>query len=222
MKKVLFVLAVAACVLSCRSVKNVGNAERHHYSRDADTLVTVSNTERRDSSGHYRRMVDSLSVELQSVRRKYRDLYVKDSISTNQYRTDSEHVKDTTWMQINADGSITYHHYREKNTYSHQQLERYRQQIVKESRHTIDSLIERNTYLQAQYDSIYKFKSLADNASIYRARADSLSDHIREMERTTIYKNSIWDKLKVAGITVAFLIILFAVILVYMKFFRRR
>jgi len=221
MKKVLFVLAVAACVLSCRSVNNVGNVERHHYSRDADTLATVYHSERRDSSGHYHRMVDSLSVELQSVRQKYRDLYVKDSINESRYRSDSVHVKDSSWMKMNDDGTFTYYNYREKNTYSYQQLERYRQQIVRESQHTIDSLIERNTYLQAQYDSIYRFKSLADSASIYRAKADSLSDYVSEIEKTTIYKNSIWDKLKVAGITAAFLIILFAIVVIYLKFFRR-
>lgn len=221
MKKVLFVLAAVACLLSCRSVKNESTIATHHYSRDADTLSTAIHTERRDSSGHYRRMVDSLSVELRRFMSLYRDLYVKDSISTDQYRTDSEHVKDTTWMQVNADGSITYHHYREKNTSSHQQLERYRQQIVRESKATIDSLIERNTNLQAQYDSIYKFKSLADSASIYKAKFDSISNAISEKEKATVEKSGFWSRVKMVAGTIVFCVIVIAIVFLYLRFFRR-
>ena len=221
MKKLLFIMAAVACLLSCRSVKNEGFIHEHHASIDADTLASVTNSERVDSTNYYHGVIDSLSSELRNVRQMFRDLYVRDSINTNQYRADSVNVKDTTWMQINADGSVTYHNYREKNTYSYQQLERYRQQIVRESQATIDSLIERNTYLQAQYDSIYKFKSLADSASMYKAKLDSISDSVSAKEKTTIKKNSLWDSIKLVAGTMVFCVIVFAVILVYLRFFRR-
>lgn len=221
MKKVLFIMASVACLLSCRSVKNEGAIAKHHYGRDADTLLTVSLVERHDSTNYYHGVIDSLSSELKNVRQMYRNLYVIDSISANQYRTDSEHVKDTTWMQVNADGSVTYHHYREKNTYSYQQLESFRQQIVKESKATIDSLIERNTYLQAQYDSIYKFKSLEDSLSIYKAKLDSISDAVSEKEKTTVEKFSFWSRVKLVFGTVVCCVIVFVIVLIYLRFFKR-
>lgn len=217
----LLVLASVACLLSCRSVKNESTIATHHYSLDADTIETVSLTETRDSTGHYRRMVDSLSVELRRFKSLYRELYVNDSISTDQYRTDSEHVKDTTWMQVNADGSITYHHYREKNTYSYQQLERYRQQIVRESQATIDSLIGQNTYLQAQYDSIYRFKHIADSLSIYKAKFDSISNAVSEKEKTTVEKFGFWSRVKVVAGTIVACAIVVAIVFIYLRFFRR-
>lgn len=214
-------MVAVACLLSCRSVKNEGSVDMHHYSNGADTIAAVSQSERIDSTSYYHGVIDSLSRELLNVRQKYRDLYVRDSIITNLYRADSVSVRDSTWMQFNADGSVTYHHDREKHTYSYQQLESYRQQIVRESQATIDSLTERNTYLQAQYDSIYRLKSLADSLSIYRSRLDSISDIVREKEKTTIRKNSFWDSVKLVTGTLVFCVIVFAVLFVYLRFFRR-
>ena len=192
MKKLLFIMAAVVCLLSCRSVKNEGFIHGHHASIDADSLAAVSHSERKDSTNYYHGVIDSLSSELRNVKKMFRDLYVRDSVNTNQYRADNVNVKDTTWMQINADGSVTYHHYMEKNSYSYQQLERYRHQIVKDSKATIDSLIERNEYLQTRYVSISQYQSLADSVTRYRARLDSVSNIVNEREKTTIKKNSLW------------------------------
>ena len=210
-----------ACVLSCRSVKNVGSVEQHHYSNGADTLVAVSISERTDSSSYFRSKIDSLSVELARVRDAYHSLYEKDSINEVLHMKDSISVKDTTWLQVNADGSVTYHNYREKNTYSWQQLERYKQQIVRESQATIDSLIERNTLLQERCDSISNYRSLADSASVYKAKADSLSDIIREKEQTTIVKKDIWGDIKASIVMVLILLAGIAFVYVYLRFIRR-
>lgn len=214
-------MAVMACMLSCRSVKSEGSIETHHYSNGTDTLATESHAERRDSSVYYHGVIDSLSRELKNVRQMYRNLYVRDSIIQNQYRADSVHVKDSTWMQINADGSVSHYSYREKNTYSYQQLDRYRQQIVMESKATIDSLIERNTYLQAQYDSICRFKSLADSLSVYKAKLDSISDAVSEKEKTTVEKFSFWSRVKLVTGTIVFCVIVIVIVIIYLRFFRR-
>lgn len=214
-------MAAVACLLSCRSVKNESTLAVRHYSKDADTLAAVSYEERHDSTNYYHGVIDSLAQELRDVRQMYRNIYVQDSINENRYRSDSVNVKDTTWMQINADGSVTYHNYREKNTYSYQQLESFRQQIVKESKATIDSLIERNTYLQAQYDSIYKFKSLEDSLSIYKAKLDSISDAVSEKEKVTIVKNGFGDKMRAVFVLAGFLLTVLAAIYIYIRFFRR-
>lgn len=221
MKRVLFVLAVIACMLSCRSVKSVGSTERHHYSNGADTLVAVSILERADSSSYFRSKIDSLSRELHYYRQMYRELYVKDSVNTNQYRTDSVSVKDTTWMQHNPDGSVTYHNYREKNTYSYQQLERYRQQIVKESRATIDSLIERNMCLQTRYDSLMQAYIMVDSLLQYEAKKDSISDAVNESQKDTIYKNDIFSQIRAAVATAIFLLVLWSVIYIFCRLRKR-
>ena len=222
MKKVLFIIAAVSCLLSCRSVKNEGIIATHHYGMDADTLSIVSKSAKVDSTNYYHRVIDSLSRELKNVRQMYHNLYVRDSVSANQYHTDSEHVKDTTWMQVNADGSITYHHYREKQAYSYQQFESYRQQIVKDSKETIDSLIERNTYLQVQYDSISRFKSLADSLTIYKAKLNSISDALSEKEKKTVEKFSFWSRVKTVTGTIIFCTVAFIIVLVYFRFFRKK
>ena len=206
-----------ACMLSCRSVKSVGSTERHHYSNGADTLAAVSFSERADSSSYFRSKIDSLSRELHYYRQMYRELYVKDSVNTNQYRTDSVSVKDTTWMQHNPDGSVTYHNYREKNTYSYQQLERYRQQIVKESRATIDSLIERNMCLQARYDSLLQAYIRVDSLLQYEARKESISDAVSEKQKETTYKINIWGHIKTAIATVIFMLVVWVVVKIYKR-----
>jgi hypothetical protein len=221
MKKVLFVLALMACMLSCRSVKNFGNVERHHYSRDADTLVAVSKMERADSSSYYRLKADSLSNELYRIKQDYKSLYVRDSINEVLHSKDSVSIKDTTWMQVNQDGSVTYHNYREKNTYSWKQFERHMQQIKKESQAVIDSLIERNECLQTKYDSISRYQSLIDSASVYKARLDSLSNAISEHEQTTIVKNGILDKAKSLLMIAGFLLLVYAAVDFYMRYFKR-
>ena len=221
MKKVFLFLALIACVLSCRSVMNEGTVATHHYGHDADTLSTISHTEKNDSSIYFHMKIDSLSVELQNVLQRYHELYVRDSINENTYRHDSVSAKDTTWFQINDDGSITYHHYRERNTYSYQQVERYKQQIMQECKETIDSLTERNERLQMQCDSMKRYVSLVDSVSEYRAKIDSLSSLIEEHEKVTVVKNSLWDKIRVSIITTVLLIIIIAVLYAYLKFFRR-
>lgn len=222
MKKLLFIMAAVACLLSCRSVKNESTLTVRHYSKDADTLAAVSYEERHDSTNYYHGVIDSLAQELRNVRQMYRNIYVQDSINENRYRADSVNVKDSTWMQINADGSVSHYNYREKNTYSFLQLERYRQQIVKESKATIDSLVERNTYLQARYDSISKFRSLADSVSIYKAKVDSLMEDSRSKEKTIVEKLSLWSLIKVIGGTLFFCAIFFAAGFIYLRCFRRR
>lgn len=117
---------------------------------------------------------------------------------------------------------MSHYNYREKNTYSFLQLERYRQQIVKESKATIDSLVERNTYLQARYDSISKFRSLADSVSIYKAKVDSLMEDSRSKEKTIVEKLSLWSLIKVIGGTLFFCAIFFAAGFIYLRCFRRR
>lgn len=220
MKKVLFVLAAIACMLSCRSVKKDGSIATHHYSSGADTLALVSIAEKSDSSKYLHMVIDSLSTELLSIRQEYRNLYVSDSVNETASRRDSVHVKDTTWLQINQDGTVTYYTVREKSTYTSQQLERYRQQIVKESEHTIDSLIEQNCHLLAMYDSLSTENRYLNDVMAYKAYHDSISDITSEKEMRTIYKNSIWDKVKVAIITAAFLVFLYVVVIVYIKFIR--
>lgn len=209
-----------ACMLSCRSVNNEGYVERHHYSRDADTLAAISSTERTDSMGYYRWRVDSLSRELYRINQAYHKLHVRDSINEVISMKDSVSVKDTTWMQVNPDGSITYHHDREKETYIWQQLERYRQQIVKESQATIDSLVEKNECLRAMYDSISRYQSLIDSAMVYRSKADSLSNVLRQQERIEIIKKDITGKIMAALATAVILVIIFIGVIIYMKIFR--
>ena len=221
MKKLLLFLALAACLLSCRSVKNEGSIAAHHYGVGADTLAALSYAERTDSSSYFRGVIDSLSSELKNVRLMYRNLYVRDSMSTNQYRADREHVKDTTWMERNADGSITFHHYRETNTYSFQQFESYRKQIAKESKATIDSLIERNTYLQAQYDSVSRYKLISDSLSIYKAKFDSISSVVSEKEKTVVEKFDFWSRVKLVSVTIVICAIVAVIVFVYLRFFRR-
>lgn len=221
MKKLLFILVSVVCLLSCRSVKNESTLATHHYSSGADTLAAVSLSERRDSTNYYHGVIDSLATELRNVRQMYRNLYVQDSINENLYKAEKESIKDTTWMELNPDGSVTYHHYREKNVTSHQQLERYRQQIVKESKATIDSLIKENAHLQAQYDSVHRFKSIADSLSIYKAKLDSISDSVNENEKEVVEKFSFLRWVKTVGGTIIFCVIVVIIILVYLKFFRR-
>lgn len=222
MKKLISIMVSVACLLSCRSVKNESTLATHHFSNGADTLAAVSLAERHDSTNYYHGVIDSLDQELRDVRQMYRNIYVHDSINENRYRADSVNVKDSTWMQINADGSVTYHNYREKNTYSFLQLERYRQQIVKECQATIDSLIERNTYLQARYDSISKFRSLADSVSIYKAKVDSLMEDSRSKEKTIVEKLSLLSRIKVIGSTLFFCAIFFAAGIIYLRCLRCR
>ena len=215
-------MAVTASLLSCRSVKNESALAVHHFSKEADSLAVLSRTERHDSTIYYHGVIDSLADELRNVSQMYRNLYVRDSIKENLYRADKESVKDTTWMTANPDGSVTYHHYREKIVTSHQQLERYRQQILKESHATIDSLIDRNTHLQAKYDSINKILSLADSVSVYKAKMDSISDAATSREKTVVEKFSLWSRIKVIGGTLLLCAIVFVVAYIYLRFFRRR
>ena len=210
MKKLLYLMLPMVCImLSCRSVKSEGYVETHHFSNGEDTMTAVAKSATVDSLKAFRVEIDSLSVELRKARQMYRDLYVKDSVNENRYRSDSVHVRDSSWMEINDDGSVSHYKYRETNTYSYQQLERYSQQIVKESQAIIDSLAETNTRLQARCDSLYRFKFLADSISIYKARIDSLSDVAVDREKTTIRKNSLWDSIKqfVGGILACLLIL---------------
>ena len=130
-------------------------------------------------------------------------------------------MKDTTWIEVNPDGTITYHHYREKNVTSHLQTERYKQQIKNESQAVIDSLIERNECLQTKYDSISRYQSLIDSASVYKARLDSLSTAISEHEQTTIVKNGIWDQAKSLLMIAGFLLLVYAAVDFYMRYFKR-
>ena len=220
MKKLLFILASVVCLLSCRSVYNEGHTERHHYSREADTLVAVSIMEKNDSSRYFHSMIDSLSRELYSIRQAYHNMYVRDSINEMRHAKESESVKDTTWMTLNPDGTITYHHYREKNTYSMEQIERYRQQVRRDSLALTDSLIVTNARLQAMRDSIIIYQSLIDSVTIYKSKCDSLSEALIEQESKTVIKEDIWGKIKVALVVAAFLIVVFVVLIIYMKVFR--
>lgn len=220
MKKYLFVVLSVACImLSCRSVKNEGLIETHHYSNVADSVETADKSATFDSTKVFRGMIDSLYVELRQARQMYRDLYVRDSVNESRYRSDSVHVRDSSWMEINDDGSVSHYKYRETNTYSYQQMERYRQQIVKESQATIDSLIKTNTHLQARCDSLIHFRSLADSLSIYKAKIDSLSDLVVNKEKTTIKKNSLWDSIKYVAAGIIVCLFVFGGVRVYRYFF---
>lgn len=214
-------MAMVAGLLSCRSVKNESTIAVHHFSKEADSLAVLSQAERHDSTIYYHGVIDSLAKELRNVSQMYRSLYVQDSINENLYMAEKESVKDTTWMEVNPDGSVTYHHYREKIVTSHQQLERYRQQILKENHATIDSLIDKNTHLQAKYDSINKILSLADSVSIYKAKMDSVSDAATFREKAVVEKFSLWSRMKVIGGTLLFCAIVFFVAYIYLRYFRR-
>jgi lipopolysaccharide export LptBFGC system permease protein LptF len=222
MKKVFLFLAVMACMLSCRSVKNEGYIQQHHYSRDADTLALVSVAEKRDSSSYFHGVIDSLSSELRKVRQENRKLYERDSINEVTNKSERVHIKDSAWVQINPDGTFTYYKYREKNTYTYEQFERYRQQVLKESQTIIDSLIEWNTSLQFQYDSIYRENQMLNDLMRYEALHDSIYDSTTEKEKQTIYKNSFWDKVKFSVCAIIFMLIIGFCIYIYFRFFRRR
>ena len=222
MKKLLFILAAIACMLSCRSVKNEGLVQTHHYGVNADTLSAVVKAEGIDSTNYYHGVIDSLCNQLREVRQKFRDLYVRDSINTFQYRGDSVSVKDTTWMEINADGSITYHHYREKYTYTSLQVEKMRQQIIKESQATVDSLIEKNERQQQIIDSISQYRSYVDSVSLYRSKMDSMANVVTDMQKTIIEKNSLFDKIKLILGSILFCLTAFVGTMLYLRFFRRK
>ena len=222
MKKLLFILVSVVCLLSCRSVKNESTIATHHYSSGADTLAAVSLSERRDSTNYYHGVIDSLCNQLREVRQKFRDLYVRDSINTFQYRGDSVSVKDTTWMEINADGSITYHHNREKYTYTSLQVEKMRQQIIKESQATVDSLIEKNERQQQIIDSISQYRSYVDSVSLYRSKMDSMANVVTDMQKTIIEKNSLFDKIKLILGSILFCLTAFVGTMLYLRFFRRK
>lgn len=221
MKKLFLFLVLTACVLSCRTVHNDGYIEHHHTSNGADTLAAVSHVEKKDSSNYFHGVIDSLATELSSIQQKYHDLYVRDSINENTYRKDSVNVKDSAWVHVNPDGTFTYYKYTEKTYYTYQQFERFKQQIVKESAATIDSLIEKNEHLQAKYDSLSVYQSLIDSVSIYKSKIDSLSNVITEKEKVTIIKNSLWDKIRAILVLAGFLVFVLAAVYVYLKFFRR-
>jgi len=218
MKKFLFILALAASLLSCRSVQTDGNIATHHYTKDADTIVAISKMETADSSSYFHGLIDSLSSELINIQKAFHDIYEKDSIFEMQHVKDSESVKDTTWIEVNPDGTITYHHYRERNVTSHLQTERYKQQVTKESQAVIDSLIERNEHLRTQVDSMSKYLCLVDSVSAYKAKTDSLSSIIESHEKVTVTKNGFWDKFKTALITASVIILLFFILFLYIKF----
>ena len=221
MKKLLFILALAVSVLSCRSVKTEGSVATHHYSNEADTMAVVSISEREDSSSYFHGLIDSLSSELVNIQKQFHDIYMKDSIFEAQHVKDSESVKDTTWIVVNPDGTITYHHYRERNVTSHVQTDRFKQQIMKESQAVIDSLIDKNEHLRTQVDSMSQYVCLVDSVSQYRAKIDSLSSIIEEHEHVTVVKNSVWDKIRASIITAVFLLLTLAGLYCYLRFFRR-
>ena len=208
-------------LLSCRSVKTAGSVATYHYSNGTDTLATISISERVDSSSYFHGLIDSLSSELVNIQKAFRDIYAKDSVNEVQRSKDRESIKDSTWMQINPDGSVTYHHYREKIVHSLQLLDRYKQQKVKESMATTDSIIDRNKHLQAQCDSMSVFRGLIDSVSVYKAKADSLSRIINEYEKETVVMNGVWDKIKASIMTAAFLIFMLVLLYVYIRFFHR-
>ena len=221
MKKLLFILALAVSVLSCRSVKTEGSMATHHYSNEADTLATISIAEKVDSSSYFHGLIDSLSSELVNIQKQFHDIYLKDSIFEAQHVKDRESVKDTTWIVVNPDGTITYHHYRERNVTSHVQTDRFKQQIMKESQAVIDSLIDKNEHLRTQVDSMSQYVCLVDSVSQYRAKIDSLSSIIEEHEHVTVVKNSVWDKIRASIITAVFLLLTLAGLYCYLRFFRR-
>ena len=222
MKKLLFVLAVvAACLLSCRSVKNVGLIQEHHHNIRADTIASISKSETVDSTYYYRAVIDSLCSKLREVRQMFHNLYVKDSIARLQYRDDKEKVKDTTWIERNPDGSITYHNYREKYIYSYQQVESVRNHVTRESQATIDSLIERNERQRAIIDSMSRYQSYADSVSMYRSRLDSMSNIVSSMQEKIIYKNSLLDRLKMLSESILLCVAVLAGLFLYLRFVRR-
>lgn len=222
MKKLLFILAAAVtCLLSCRSVKSEGLMQEHHHHIRADTLASIFKSERVDSTCYYHAVIDSLCSKLREVRQMFRNLYVKDSIARLQYRDDREHVKDTTWIERNPDGSITYHNYREKYIYSYQQVESVRNQVTKESQTTIDSLIERNERQRAIIDSMSRYQSYADSVSLYRSRLDSMSSVLIDMQKTVIHKNSLFDRLKMMAVSILLCVAVLAGLFLYLRFVRR-
>lgn len=209
-------------MLSCRSVQNEGLVQTHHYGVNADTLSAVVKAEGIDSTNYYHGVIDSLCNQLREVRQKFRDLYVRDSINTFQYRGDSVSVKDTTWMEINADGSITYHNYREKYVYSYQQVESERNHVTRESQATIDSLIERNERQRAIIDSMSRYRSYVDSVSLYRSKMDSMANVVTDMQKTIIEKNSLFDKIKLILGSIFFCLTAFVGTMLYLRFFRRK
>ena len=222
MKKLLFILAAVTCLLSCRSVKNECITKTHHNSINADTLAAIAKSATVDSTRYYHGVIDSLCSQLRDVRQKYRELYVKDSINTYQYRADSVSVRDTTWMEVNNDGSVTYHNYREKNTFSYQQVESIKQHIINENRASVDSLIEINQRQQVVIDSISQYRSYVDSVAIYRSKLDSMSNVVNDMQKTIIEQYSLWDRIKtILGSIFFFIAPVFAGVVLYLRYRRK-
>ena len=192
-------LTMMATMVSCRSVKesSVMNEKHQRVSVEADTMTAKSVAEKTDSMWHYRLLADSLINELAKSHERYNELLAKDSVSENMYRADSVYVKDSVWSVVGADGQVTNYRYTEKNKYSYQQFEKYKESIVKESQRTIDSLVSENTHLHAACDSLEGYKQIIDSLCFYNSHISELGDTASfSNEVTKVEGRTWWEKVK--------------------------
>lgn len=207
----LLIVVMAFTASSCRSVKEstTSTTERHHVSKEADTLAHIVKADALDSMRYYHNLVDSLSRELYTFKERYRELYVKDSMYVNQYRVDSISVRDSSWSVINADGSTTHYKNTKEERYTLMQLDKYKESILKDRQREIDSLINDSKRLRERYDSIYNAYLRYDSLFHYSVVQDSTINDTSQNSATTIVKDKTWfEKLKdkLGGFTFAMII----------------
>lgn len=220
---ILLIAVMAFTASSCRSVKEstISTTERHHVSKEADTLAIIAKSDAVDSTSYYHNLVDSLISELLTFKQRYHDLYVKDSIFVNQYRVDSVSVRDSSWSVTNADGSTTHYKDTKEYRYTYQQLEKHKESIVKEKQHEIDSLISTANRYKMTIDSLQSVISEYDELFYYTMEKDSTSNVISQNRDTTIVNDKTWFekiKEKIGGFTLAMIIAAIIAFIVHLIF----
>lgn len=220
---ILLIAVMAFTASSCRSVKEstISTTERHHVSKEADTLAHIVKADAIDSTGYYHNLVDSLIKELHTIKERYRELYVKDSTFVNQYRVDSISVRDSSWSVTNADGSTTHYKNTQKEKYTYQQLDKYKESILKDRQREIDSLINESNSIRQRYDSIYNAYIVYDRLFHYSVVQDSTTNETSQNDATTIVKDKTWFeqlKDKVGGFTLAMILAAIIALIVHFIF----
>lgn len=220
---ILLIVVMAFTASSCRSVKEstTSSIERHHVSKEADTLAVIAKSEALDSTSYYHNLVDSLIKELYMIKERYRELYLKDSTFVNQYRVDSISVRDSSWSVTNADGSTTHYKNTQKEKYTYQQLDKYKESILKDRQREIDSLINDSRMIRAQCDSLRNVCFRYDSLLRYSVVQDSTIIGLSENTATTTEKNKTWfEKLKdrLGGFTLALIVAAFIALVVHIVF----
>lgn len=195
MKKLFSILSVmmmALLLLSCRTTSNVSTKDKLVF--EADSLSSVYVCEKVDSTNYYLKQLDSLNNQLENYRLQIIHLQIQDSISKSTHRVDSVYVKDSTVVQINADGSKNTTTVRETNRVSLEVQKEIVKRVQKEYQRTIDSLvnvISEKDYTIELLDHYYQDR---DSANIYKSQVDSMQNII-ESEKTIVKEEPWYQKI---------------------------